>query len=317
MGSWRVLYVLGAVLLAVSANVQAQEMRAAIQDGQTNAGAKLEFDVASVREDKGPFTPPSFALSPDDAYIANTDSLTADFPLSAYIEFAYGLWPTPEEHHALFDPLPKWVTTDRYRIEAKADHPVTKAQMRLMMQALLADRFGLKLHFEDKELSVVAMTLAKPGVLGPRLRPSAGDACAVAPGAPRPKGNPQTMSADEIPWTCNYSLMPRPEKMALGGARHTTMQLVAEFLGSLGGNFGLVTKPIVDQTGLTGRYDFTIEFAMPQRPNAEPGAGAEPSAPAGPDLLQAAQEQLGLRFKPGKAVLSVPVIDRVERPSEN
>ena len=105
--------------------------------------------------------------------------------------------------------------------------------------------------------------------------------------------------------------------MLLGGARHTSMQLVADFLGGLGGNFGLVSRPIVDQTGLTGRYDFTIEFAQPQRPNAEPAADAEQTAPAGPDLIQAAREQLGLQFKAGKAVVSMPVIDHVERPSEN
>jgi len=125
------------------------------------------------------------------------------------------------------------------------------------------------------------------------------------------------MSVDEIPWTCNYMLMPRAGKMMLGGARHTTMQLVADFLGGLGGNFGLVSRPIVDETGLTGRYDFALEFAQPQRPNAEPGADADQTAPAGPDLIQAAREQLGLQFKPGKAFISMPVIDRVERPSEN
>jgi len=282
------------------------------------AGGSMQFEVASIHEDNGPFTPPTFALSPDDAYIANTDSLTADFPLSVYIEFAYKLWPTPDERHALYDPLPKWVTTDRYRIQAKADHPVTKEQMRFMMRALLTDRFGLKLHFEDKEMPVIVMTLAKPGVLGPGLHPAATAACDVTPSPPPAKRkDPQTMSVDEIPWTCNYTLMPRAGKMLLGGARHTSMQLVADFLGGLGGNFGLVSRPIVDQTGLTGRYDFTIEFAQPQRPNAEPAADAEQTAPAGPDLIQAAREQLGLQFKAGKAVVSMPVIDHVERPSEN
>lgn len=240
------------------------------------------------------------------------------FTCGVYIEFAYKLWPTPDQRHALFDPLPKWVTSDRYRIQAKADHPVTKEQMRLMMQTLLADRFGLKLHYESREVPVIVMTLAKPGVPGPRLRPAAEAACDVVPhAAPAPMKDPQTMSLDEIPWTCNYTLMPRPGKMMAGGARHTSMQLIADFLGGLGGNFGLVSRPVVDETGLTGRYDFTLEFAQPQRPNAEPAADSEQAAPAGPDLLQAAREQLGLQFKPGRAVLSVPVIDHVERPSEN
>jgi uncharacterized protein (TIGR03435 family) len=105
--------------------------------------------------------------------------------------------------------------------------------------------------------------------------------------------------------------------MILGGARHTTTDLIAKFLGGLAGNFALLDRPVVDQTGLTGRYDFTIEFAQPQRPGGEAGTNTEQTAPSGPDLVEAAQEQLGLRLKPGKAVLSLPVIDHVERPSEN
>jgi uncharacterized protein (TIGR03435 family) len=308
------------VCFALAAIVGARALCAqgAVPDWQSKIGGKMEFDMASVRQDKGPFTPPSFALSPDDAYIANTDALNADFPLSVYIEFAYKLWLTSDQRHTLYDPLPKWVTTDRYMIRAKADHPVTKDQMRLMMQTLLAERFGLKLHFENKEAEVILMTLTKPGVLGPRLRPAAEAACAVVPSPPPvQRKDPKTMSADEIPWTCNYTLVPRPGKMMLGGSRSTTTELIAEFLGSLASNFGLVSRPVVDQTGLTGKYDFTIEFAQPQRPGADSGPDAEQSAPAGPDLMEAAQEQLGLRFKPGKAVLSMPVIDHVDRPLEN
>ena len=301
-----------AAVLAVN-GLAAQQVA---EPGAQKAAAKMEFEVASVREDNGPFVPPTFALSPDDAYIANTDALTADFPLSVYIEFAYKLWLTSGERHALYDPLPKWVTSQRYKIQAKADHPVTKQQMRLMMQSLLADRFGLKLHFEDKEMPVVLMTLARPGVLGPRLRPASGNTCDLPPGPFSRKGNPQTMSADEIPWTCNYTLIGRPERMTLGGARNTSMELIAKFLGNLGSSYGL-SRPVVDETGLTGRYDFTMEFAQPPRPNAEPAADMAQSAPAGPDLLEAAREQLGLQFKPGKAVVSIPVIDHVQRPSEN
>ena len=84
------------------------------------------------------------------------------------------------QHHALYDPLPKWVTTDRYMIEPRRIIR-NEDQMRLMMQTLLEDRFGLKLHFESKDVPVILMTLAKPGVLGPRLRPASG-----APHAMRP-----------------------------------------------------------------------------------------------------------------------------------
>lgn len=313
------------VAMVLMFRVEALSAQTAVPDWQTKAGGKMEFEVASLHEDKGPFTPPSFALSPDDAFLSNTDELTADFPLSVYIEFAYKLWLTSDQRHALYDSLPKWVTASRYKIQAKADHPATKDQMRLMMQSLLVDRFGLKLHFESKEAPVVAMTLAKPGVLGPRLHPASPDTKCDAPPRPSPNASPvpspvkrdiQTMSIDDIPWTCNYMLVPRAGGMILGGARSTTPDLIAKFLGSFGNNLGF-SRPVVDQTGLTGRYDFAIEFAQPPRPNAEPAANSEEAAPAGPDLLQAAREQLGFQFKPGKAVLSMPVIDHVELPSEN
>ena len=66
---------------------------------------------------------------------------------------------------------PGWVTTDRYAIEATAPLHVTKDQYREMMKALLAERFGLKIHFEDKEMPVLEMVLIKPGTPGPKLIP--------------------------------------------------------------------------------------------------------------------------------------------------
>ena len=67
-------------------------------------------------------------------------------------------------------------------------------------------------------------------------------------------------------------------------------------------------RPVVDQTGLTGNYDFTLQFA--------PAVGADPDSQA-PSIFTAVQEQLGLKLEPAKAPLDVLVIDHVEQPSEN
>ena len=72
--------------------------------------------------------------------------MSADFPLQVHIEFAYKMMPSREQTETMLAHLPKWVTTDRFIIQAKAEGNPTKDQMRLMMQSLLADRFKLAVH---------------------------------------------------------------------------------------------------------------------------------------------------------------------------
>lgn len=177
MSSLRICAAMAAMVAARALNAQ----EASTTDSQPKAAAKMEFEVASVREDKGPFTPPSFALSVDDAYIANTDALTADFPLSVYIEFAYKLWLTPGQRHALYDPLPKWVATDRYAIRAKVDHPATKDQIR-------PDQPDGKMRFHDRVRAASAASKGKRGVWN-----ECGAECSRWPGPAR--GRPGTIGA--------------------------------------------------------------------------------------------------------------------------
>ena len=136
-------------------------------DWQTKAGGKMAFEVASVKPSKGAFVPPSLPLTPWDDNIATNGRFRADDTLSAYIQFAYKLWPN-EPQSREFSHLPKWAATDRYSIEARAatGNP-TKDQMRLMVQSLLADRFHLAVHFEDREVPVFELRLAKAGQPGP------------------------------------------------------------------------------------------------------------------------------------------------------
>ena len=103
----------------------------------------------------------------------------------------------------------------------------------------------------------------------------------------------------------------RTERFYLG-SRDTTMQRVADslpFLGNLG-------RPVVDQTGLTGTFDFTLNFVRESNQPLSPGAETQP-APQGPTFLEALQEQLGLKLKPIKAPLKILVVDHVEEPSPN
>jgi uncharacterized protein (TIGR03435 family) len=261
----------------------------------------LEFEVASVRLDNGEFKAPSFALSSDDWFREPNGRFHADFTVTTYIEFAYKIWPTREESSAMWDGRPYWVKHEHFDIEATASEHATKDQYRLMMQALLAERFGLKVHWEQKEMPVLEMTLIHPGKPGPRLIPhEKGLDCDAKP----------TDGSRLFPCYA-YSARPQEDGEWVTGSRATSMELLAKFIGSTGGMTDETSRPVVDRTGLTGLWDFSIVTA----PSAKPGE----TTPAvnGPTFLEAIGEQLGVKLKPSRAVLPVLVIDHLDRPSEN
>jgi uncharacterized protein (TIGR03435 family) len=278
---------------------------------QTAAGGKMSFDVASIRPTKpGEFTPPNFPLSSDDSYVPAGGLLSADFSLAAYIEFAYKLWLSPDQRKSMLASLPKWVDRDKYEIHARASGNPTKDQMRLMMQSLLVDRFKLAIHFENQQVSVLAMTLIKPGKTGPKLRLHAdGPPCDVVP--PPPAGGSPTN--DVFPPMCDmYYALSKPGHVLLAGSRNTTMAMLAASIPSL----AQLERTVVDQTGLSGKYDFSIEWA--REPNEPPAVGVDVQTESqGTTFLEAMEEQLGLKLTQTKAPLDVLVIDHVEMPSEN
>jgi uncharacterized protein (TIGR03435 family) len=281
--------------LGLAAIAQTQQ----VPEWQTKAGGNAEFDVASVRLDKGEFKTPSFAMSSDDWFRDPHGRFHADFPVSVYIEFAYKIWPTGEEERTMLAELRAWVSEDRYAIEATAPLNATKDQYRLMMQSMLAERFGLKLHVENREMPVLLMTLEKPGKTGPQL-------------IPHDRGKPCDTSAANAVTDC-YGFMAHPVKDGLVefGSRGAPMELIGKFLGSTGGMTGEISRPVVDKTGLTGLWDFTLQVASPfeKKPEGE--------ATPGPTIMEGMQEQLGLRLKPDKAVIPVLVVDHIDRPTEN
>lgn len=261
----------------------------------------MAFEVAAVHEDTGQFKPPSFALSADELFQEPNGRFHADFALPNYIQFAYKIWLTGEERRAMVAKLPGWVDTDRFDIEATAPLHATKDQYRLMMQALLAERFGLKLHFEQRERPVLAMVLANPRKPGAKLIPhERGQSCGEKP------------KPDTYPKECYaYSAMPVKDGLFLFGSRAASMDLIADFLGDVAGRSEEIRRRVVDQTGLTGLWDFTLETAWPTQTHPDD------AELAGPTMLEAIREQLGIKLKPTRALVSEPVVDHVERPVGN
>ena len=284
-----------------------------IPDWQKAAGGKMSFEVASIRQSKpGTFTGSNFGLNTSDSYETADPGgrLIADFPLAVYIEFAYKIKLTDEQGYSMLARLPKWVSTDNFEINAKAEGNPTKDQMRLMMQSLLADRFNLAFHFQTQYIPALALILDKPGKTGPKLRPhSEGPPCGVP--AVLKEIDPSSKGF-VYPPICNLvAARPIENHGMLMGTRNATMKQVADAIASVGDQ----GRPVVDRTGLRRRFDFTLEWTPDANSPVSSNVGALPVGKT-LDLLEALKEQLGLKLKSTKTTIHVPVIDHVERPSE-
>jgi bla regulator protein blaR1 len=304
-----------------------------VTDWQVTAGGKMSFDVASVKPSKiparavNPAVPPrlpTFSLGPDDAKPPG-GRFYARFPLQAFIGFAYKL-----ERFQTADALanaPKWLRTDFFEIEAEAQSNPTKDQMRLMMQSLLADRFKLAVHFETKELPVLALTQVKAGKLGPKLQPhSQGPTC------PEYKGLELGVIWDPkkevYPPACvtGYS-RGMPDGTWFVGSRNTTMAIEVQTFYTYGSMAGEIDRPVVDKTGLDGTFDFVLEYkpvnnnglpaTLSQAPNTPSGVPAPSDEFGGTPFVEALRQQLGLKLVRTKAPVRTLVIDQVEMPSGN
>jgi uncharacterized protein (TIGR03435 family) len=205
--------------------------------------------------------------------------------LNDLIAFAYGF------HPKQIIGAPDWFGTDLYDIEAKPDiegRPNQK-QIALMAQKLLADRFALKFHHDKRELSVYVITVAGAE---PKLRKTAAG----------PNDGPAFFFRQ------------------LGDlvVRNQTMADFAKWMQS-----SVMDRPVVDQTGLTGRYDFELKWTPDESQFVQfRGAGITVQPPkdeanAPPGLYTAIQEQLGLKMGPAKVPDDVIVIDHAEKPSPN
>ncbi|HEY2013824.1 MAG TPA: TIGR03435 family protein [Bryobacteraceae bacterium] len=207
------------------------------------------------------------------------------------LSFAYGM-----KSYQMFGP--DWLREARYEIVAKAPAGTRREDLPKMMQALLAERFKVQTHQEAREIPAVVLTRAKEGPKLKEAGPESGDG----------QGGAQVgMSATES----------GGERLEVKGGTMST--LVNTLTGLLG-------RPVVDQTGLTGRYDFILEFSRSETagPNATGGYNEPPQLPppppgAEPGLsIYSSIQQLGLKLVGQKLPVKVLIIDSAERvPIEN
>jgi uncharacterized protein (TIGR03435 family) len=207
---------------------------------------------------------------------------TINTTVTDMITFMYGV------HATQLVGGPTWMTSDKYDVSGQPDLPGTPSlnQWKGMMQKLLTDRFTLAFHRDRRELSVYALTVAKGG---PKMTKNDSD----------PNGLPGLFFR-------GLGMLP---------ARNATM---ADLAGLFQG--AVLDRPVVDQTGLAGRYDFTLNWTPDETQFGGLGVKVPPppdNAAAPPGLFTAIQEQLGLKLDATRAPVEVFVIDRVEKPSEN
>jgi uncharacterized protein (TIGR03435 family) len=260
-------------------------------------------------------------FTPHGSYFAATNQ-----PLWHYIAFAYNLSGTEElalrfnYFAGLSSKAPAWVTggfdvsADRFDITARSDGRPTKDQMRLMMQALLADRFKLIVHRETRQAPVFALVPTKPGQRGPELVPHPpSDTCAVAPAAEADDStsnlSPPRSALGELPRVCG--VIAHLPTNAIGhirfGGRGVMLSLLASSLPTMTG-MAMIPRPVIDETGLNETFDFTLDWV--------PEFNA-PSDASGPNFREALKEQLGLKLEPRRGPVEILVIDRVEHPAAN
>ena len=183
---------------------------------------------------------------------------------------------------------PGWMDSDRYDIDANPDQPGTPntEQLRIMVRKLLADRFALKFHHEKRNLAAYVLTAGKTGQ---KLTP--------------------TQLKSNLP---GFFYSPGTGGLTLH-LINGTMNDFTSFLQML-----VLDKPVVDQTGITGRFDNNVTFT----PDDSQFNGHPPKVPASdvseaPNLFDAIQQQLGLKLTAQKTAVDVIVIDHVEKPSPN
>jgi uncharacterized protein (TIGR03435 family) len=222
--------------------------------------------------------PPAFeaaSIKPDDTggnYVeAKSGSLTAHSATPATcIMWAYGV--QSSQIAAANSAVSGLLESARYSIVAKTGGAAPDSQVRLMLQTLLAERFKLALHRETRDRRTLALVVEKNG---PKFHPSEGD------------GESKQQAASKL-------------------VRRWTSTTMAQLAASLS---DAMQAPVHDQTGLAGKYDFSLDLS------SYVVAGERPDISA--IMVTAVREQLGLKLEPRRAATDVLVIDRLEKPSEN
>jgi uncharacterized protein (TIGR03435 family) len=276
------------LLMAICISIAASALSAQTNTPQPPAPAKsaatdtkpLAFDVVSIKRNISGSGTGSNLIRPDGFHSVNVSLATYLYRgLSGSQVFG----------------APAWLQSELYDIDAKvassdldAYHHATQAERNRMLQAVFEDRLKLKLHQETRQLPLYLLVMAKGGL---KLKSSPENTQERQPPA---NSNNEGQGLYWVP-------LATPGETRIVGQPASIARL-AQRLSYMSG----IDRPVVDKTGLTGKYDFTLDWS----------SSDEPSSTA-PSIFTALQEQLGLKLESAKGPVAVLVIDHIERPSEN
>lgn len=272
------------VILIASIAFTASTLRAQQAPAPAAAPAAIPtFDVISVKPNHSDFHGITLNYTPDGVHATN-------IPILFVIKEAFAL-----NDDQLFG-IPDWVHSEKFDIDAKvlgSDVPamrtLTHDQRRAMLLEILSDRFKLAYHRETRILPEYSLVIDKGGSKLQEFQ-SGNDASGAPKHAGQMKMQNGVITASGIP-----------------------LEPLTRFLSDR------VGRPVIDKTGLTGNYDFTLQWSDDHHDGPPPGADAAPpaSAESGPSIFTAVEEQLGLKLQSEKGPVQVVLVDHIEQPTQN
>jgi len=255
---------------------------------EPNYTPTLTFDVATIR----PAPPPNATFHVSVSSPPHSSRFEAtNLPIKALLQIAYGF-------DAPVVGAPDWVANTFYTIQARSDEAadarlarLTNNEVRLekrnAIRLLLAERFGLKTHLETRNTSIYNLVVANGGVKMQAVPPPPADGDAPPPPPPPPPSDVQAHGSQH--------------GLEFDGS-NASMRAIAGALSSM------VEAPVVDQTGLTGAYNYTLQFGRDW---------SEHDPDSWPSIFTAVQEQLGLKLEAVHESVPNLVVDHITKPTEN
>jgi len=259
------------------------------------------FEAASIKQNKNPVP----GLVPRGTFEGRPGRFRASqATLQELITSVYDLF----DYEVLG--APSWATSDRFDIVAtmSAGEPSNDARLRRMLRALLADRFKLVVHEERREMPVYSLVLSRSDrTLGARLHSFKGECT----------DDPSKVALPDLTRPLPATDASQGPRLCISGITVGRIQgrgVVLSNLTTMLSRLPAVRRRVNDRTGLTGSFDYDVEWT----PTVAPAGVVVPTdrpAETGPNIFTALQEQLGLKLEPGKETLPVLVIDSVNQPS--
>ncbi|MGP8260780.1 MAG: TIGR03435 family protein [Acidobacteriaceae bacterium] len=304
--SWLLAVLLAACVTATRAQIGSPNPQQ-VPDWVVTAGGTQQFDAVSVRPSvAGTQYETNIPLDGLDGPVSG-NLFVANAPVMAYLLFAYKINDSTQAR-ALYGDLPLWARTQFYKVQARAEGSPTRDQIRLMVQALLADRFKLTIRWDVKRAEEYVLRLVKQSVIGPQIGlHSDATPCDGSTDSSTP------LDSGDVVTHCGVNAWSASGQEFVRMTSVSMAQVASYLAGTGAAKAGGEYRPMSgsDATGLIGRFDLELHFSSEVR------SGSESAHPSGPLFDEALRKQLGLKLDRETGSVLIPVLIHIEAPSSN